>query len=66
MSRPIKMKLSMDDNGKTETGGFYDGKHTYLGMWDKQTTHCHGFIHGKSLYRLAKSIVRQFEMEWRP
>ena len=43
--------------------GWYSGKSTYLGFG----THgnCDATISGKKLYRLAKSIVKQFELRQR-
>jgi len=65
MTKPIKTRVDKYCQGdKAIEGkeiilsGFFDGKNTYLGIGvDKYV----GILSGNRLYRLAKSIVRQFE-----
>lgn len=61
-AKPIRTKLTIKGVGGTELGGWLHGRKTYLGIWGKNAT-CYGIIDGGKLYRLAKAIVRQFEME---
>ena len=44
-------------------GGWFQGKGTYLWIGDAEGRHCYGVISGHRLYRLAKAIVRHFEVE---
>lgn len=59
-SRKIKTKLS--GSGALKLGGYYDGKHTYLNLSEKgPPSPCRGVLFGRKLYRLAKTIVKEFE-----
>lgn len=43
--------------------GWYDGKQTFIGFADRICDNdiCHGTLSGQKLYRLAKTIVKEFE-----
>jgi hypothetical protein len=41
-------------------GGWYDGRWSYLWFGD-HTDRCIGTLSGQRLYRLAKTIVKEFE-----
>lgn len=62
-SRKIKTKLSGGGGVlPLELGGYYDGKHTCLNLSEKgPPSPCRGTLFGHKLYRLAKTIVKEFE-----
>lgn len=47
-------------NGKLRLSGWLEGRATYLRLEDKEDSFL-GSLNGRSLYRLAKAIVRQWE-----
>lgn len=55
-----KIKTRFTHNNGLELGGWYSGKQTYLWM-GLSSGRCLGIISGQSLYRLAKTIVKEFE-----
>ena len=57
-ARKIKTKLDLGDH-TTEFSRWYDGKGTYL--WIGSNNKCIGTLSGHKLYRLAKTIVNEFE-----
>lgn len=48
--------------GKIILGGWFQGKDTYLWIGDENDRRL-AFIDGQRLYRLAKAIVRHYEIE---
>ena len=43
----------------TYIGGWYDGKRTYIGIYDKGR--CYGTLSSHKLHTLARNIIKEFE-----
>jgi hypothetical protein len=63
-ARKIKTNPDVKANGKPEDKmkleGWYDGRWSYVWFGD-HTDRCIGTLSGQRLYRLAKTIVKEFE-----
>lgn len=59
MIQRIRTNIDPGSTMQGRLGGYLDGKQTYL--WIGEGNRCIGVLSKRTLYRLAKAIVKQFD-----